>query len=47
MGRLTRTALLEREARQGRNIRRKPTSVRTIMILLMQGRNQGKGNEGS
>lgn len=45
MARLTRTALLEREARQDRNVRRKPTSVRTIMILIMRDRGENKGDK--
>lgn len=47
MARLTRTALLERGARQDRNVRRQPTSVRTIMILVMRDRDQGKGDDQS
>lgn len=40
MARLTRTALLGRGARQDRNVRREPTSIRTIMILVMRDRGE-------
>ena len=45
MGRLTRTEIERRAIRADRRIRHKPTSVRTIAILIYRDRGKNKGDK--